>query len=160
MDNFLEYCVPLHKLAVMGNWLEAKLILEKDDRLWHAAIASGWSTVLHIATGANHFHFVKELLQRLADSHVALQDYKGNTAFCFAAASGNLDIARLLLGRNPFLPVIRGRNGRTPIQLAALQGKCEMTWFLYDLTKHKFEVEDRELLFFTCIKTGNYRAYH
>ena len=88
MDKFLDLCVPLHKLALRGNWEAAKVILAKDDRLKHAAIASGWATLLHVAAGANDSHFVEELLQELKDEHIALQDYMGNTAFSFAVASG------------------------------------------------------------------------
>lgn len=159
MDNFLNLCVPLHKLALEGNWPAAKHILDKDSRLRHAAIATGWPTVLHIAAGANHIHFVEELLKLLEEEHIALQDSKGNTAFSFAAAAGNLEIAELLLQRNPRLAVMRGGNGFTPIQFAALQGRCKMTWYLYDKTEDAFEDQDWNLLFFTCIYTGNYRTY-
>ncbi|KAK7329334.1 hypothetical protein VNO77_23493 [Canavalia gladiata] len=160
MDDFLRLCVPLHKLALEGNWPAANRIINEDRRLKYAALARGWPTVLHVAAGANHVHFVKELLQILDDHHIALQDMRGNTAFCFAAGSGNMDIVRLLLDRNRFFPKIRGGSGRTPVHFAALQGKCEMAWFLYDLTKDIFEDLDWKLLFFTCINTGNYGSYY
>ncbi|GAU51904.1 hypothetical protein TSUD_416890 [Trifolium subterraneum] len=119
--RFLNLCVPLHKLALKGNWPEANRILRKEEKLKHAAIARGWPTVLHIAAGANHIHFVKELLKILDDNAIELQDIKGNTAFCFAAAAGNMEIVDLMLKRIPHLPVKRGGNGYTPIQFAALQ---------------------------------------
>ncbi|KAG5116623.1 hypothetical protein JHK84_042736 [Glycine max] len=156
MDKFLDLCVPLHKLALRGNWEAAKVILAKDDRLKHAAIASGWATLLHVAAGANDSHFVEELLQELKDEHIALQDYMGNTAFSFAVASGNMEIVKLLMDRNPHLPTKRGGNDYTPIQFAVMQGKCDMARFLYDMTKVVFQDKDKIKLFFTCIKTGNY----
>ena len=160
MDDFLNLCVPLHKLALEGNWPAAKLILDKDPRLKHAAIASGLPTVLHVAAGAgagaNHVHFVEELLAILEDRHLLLKDYNGNTAFCFAAAAGNKPVVDLMLRRNPHLPVDKCARGATPIQFAALQGRCEMAWYLYDKTKSAFADQDWELLFFTCINTGNY----
>nr|KYP34686.1 Ankyrin-2 [Cajanus cajan] len=152
----MELCVPLHKHALEGNWAAAKRILDEDGKLRHAAIAKGWPTVLHVAAGANHVDFVDQLLQVLDKEHMALQDMKGNTAFCFAAASGNMDIARLLLHKNSFLPLIRGGNGRTPLHFAAMQGRCHMTRFLYDLTKPVFQDQDCQLLFFTSIHTANY----
>ncbi|PNX76824.1 ankyrin repeat-containing protein, partial [Trifolium pratense] len=136
--RFLKLCVPLHKLALKGNWPGAKLILDKEERLKHAAIARGWPTVLHIAAGANHIHFVKELLEILDDNEIELQDIKGNTAFCFAAAAGNMEIVDLMRERIGHLPTKRGGNGYTPIQFAALQD------------------EDWNLLFFACIRTGIY----
>jgi len=155
--EFLKFCVPLHKYGLEGNWTEAEVILEKDERLKHAAITSGWSTLLHVAAGANHVHFVEELLQLLTDEQISLQDGKGNTAFCFAVASGNMRIVELLIKRNPHLPRIRGGEGHTPLKFALMQGKCYMAQFLYDKTRQVFEESDTESLFFTCVKTGNYR---
>ncbi|XP_052732254.1 uncharacterized protein LOC128193301 [Vigna angularis] len=155
-EKFLKFCVPLHKYGLEGNWTEAKGILDKDKRLEHAAITSGWSTLLHVAAGANHVHFVEELLQVLSDKHIDLQDSKGNTAFCFAVASGNMRIVELLLKRNLHLPRIRGGGGHTPLKFALMQGKCYMAQFLYDKTKEIFEDLDRRSLFFTCVETGNY----
>ena len=159
MNKFLELCVPLHKLALEGNWQAAKVILGKDSRLKHAAIADGWATLLHVAAGANHAPFVKELLQELDNQDIKLKDIKGNTAFCFAAASGNMEIVQLLKQRVENLPIIRGGGDHTPLYFAVMQRKCDMVEYLYDKTKDVFDVKDRESLFFTSITTRNYRTY-
>jgi len=160
-NRFLKLCLPIHKHAIHGNWPAAKRIIDKEKKLINAAIAYGWYTLLHIAAGANHIHFVKELLMEILDDNdIALQDMKGNTAFCFAAAVGNMEIVDLMLERNSQLPVIRGGNGYTPIQYAALQGRCKMTWHLYDKTIVCFKEEDWNLLFFACIYTGIYGKYY
>ncbi|KAK2395298.1 ankyrin repeat-containing protein ITN1 [Trifolium repens] len=157
VNRFLNLCVPLYKLALEGNWPEAKGMILKEQKLKNYAIATGWTTLLHIAAGANQIHFVKELLKMLVDNDINLRDCNGNTAFCIAAAAGNIEIVDLMFERNRQLPVIRGGNGYTPIQFAALQGRCKMTWHLYDKTdKDCFEDEDWNLLFFTCIYTGIY----
>jgi len=96
----------------------------------------------------------------LDDNDIALQDAGGNTAFCIAAAAGNMKIVDLMLKRNPDLPIIRGALGYTPIQNAALQGRYKMTWHLYDKTIHHFEDKDWNLLFFACIYTGIYGKYY
>ncbi|KAG2398523.1 uncharacterized protein HKW66_Vig0089960 [Vigna angularis] len=158
MHPLFKFCVPLYKYGMKGDWAAAKRILENNEILKHAAITKGWSTLLHVAAGANHSHFVEELLDMLLDKHVLLQDSKGNTAFCFAASSGNMSIANLLLDRNEYLPKIRGGGGYLPIQFAVMQGKCEMTWFLYrKINREEFEEPDRKSLFFSSIKTGNHR---
>ncbi|CAI8589972.1 unnamed protein product [Vicia faba] len=72
------------------------------------------------------------------------------------AAAGNIEIVNLLLERNELLPIIRGVNGNTPIQYAALQGRYKMTWHLYDKTIRCFQEKDWNLLFFACIYTGIY----
>jgi len=96
----------------------------------------------------------------LDDNDTALQDMNGNTAFGIAAAAGNFEIVTLMLQRNSQLPVIRGGNGFTPIQYAALLGRCKMTWHLYDKTIHHFEDKDWNSLFFACIYTGIYGKYY
>ncbi|XP_047160127.1 uncharacterized protein LOC124830457 [Vigna umbellata] len=158
MHPFFKFCAPLYKYGMKGDWAAAKLILVNNDRLKHAAITKGWSTLLHVAAGANHSHFVEELLRMLDNEHVSLQDIKGNTAFCFAASSGNMSIAKLLIEKSPHLPTVRGGGGYLPIQFAVMQGKCEMTWFLYsEIHREEFEEPDRKSLFFSSIKTGNHR---
>lgn len=165
MDNYLNLCVPLYKHALEGNWVEAKRILDKDTRLRNAAIARGWATLLHVAAGANQCQFVEELLRLMDEGNdyrdLALLDMKNNTAFAFAAAAGNLPIVELMLERDPLLPTIKGGEGMTPLQFAALQGRFKMAWYLYDKTQHVFDNDqDWDLLFFTCINTGNYGMYY
>jgi len=96
----------------------------------------------------------------LDDNDIELQDINGNTAFCIAAAAGNIDIVNLMLKRNINLPIITGGNGNTPIHYAALQGRYKMTWHLYDKTIHRFQDEDWNKLFFSCIYTGIYGKHH
>ncbi|XP_057757335.1 uncharacterized protein LOC130976479 [Arachis stenosperma] len=161
-NDFFNLCVPLYKHALEGNWEEAKRIIEKDRRLKNAAIASGLPTVLHIAAGAGegakHVHFVEQLLmpEFLNEEDLQLQDYNGNTAFCFAAAAGNMQVVDLMLNKNPSVVWARGAKGATPIQFAALQGRCEVVCHLYDTTKQRFTKDDEKQLFFTCINTGLY----
>ncbi|XP_027339483.1 uncharacterized protein LOC113853184 [Abrus precatorius] len=161
MRTFFTECVPLYKHALDGNWQAAKPILDENPRLKRAAIAGGWPTVLHVAASTNHHPFVVELLKLLDNDEIALQDQKSNTAFCFVAAAGNWRIAELMLTRNPNLPTIPGGEGMYPVQFAALQGRCPMACKLYPMTKHMFKNDDADknqnLLFFTCIKTCNYR---
>lgn len=158
-ESFLNLCVPIHKFALEGDWLAAKCIIDKENKVKNAAIAKGWPTVLHIATGANHLEFVKQLLKMLDDNDLELQDINGNTAFCFAVAAGNIEMVDLMLERNEQLPIIKGGNGFTPIQYAASLRRYKMTWHLYEETRHCFEEKDWNLLFFTCIYRGVYGKY-
>lgn len=164
MDKFLKFCVPLHKYALTGNWPEAKCILNQDEdhRLKHAAITKEWSTLLHIAAGANQFDFVEKLLQEINDEHIVLQDSKGQTAFCLAVASGNMPIVDLLRRRTQLLLMIRDKNGNTPLQFALMQGKSNVAWYLYEMLNNyrvDFDDQDKNSLFFTAIKAGNYRKH-
>ncbi|KAI4332610.1 hypothetical protein L6164_017505 [Bauhinia variegata] len=152
--KFLDQCVPLYKLELKGNWTAAKSILDRDKKLLRTAIGKGWPTILHVAAGANHVHFVVELLELMDDKDLNLQDHNGNTAFFLAAGTGNIKLAEIMLQRNPYLAKIRGVKKVTPLHFAALQGRSEMAWHLYPLTVEIFDDEDWSLLFFTCISTG------
>lgn len=157
--RFLDLCVPIHKHALNGNWPAAKRILDKENKLRNAAITNRWLTLLHIAAGANHIHFVEQLLQKLNRDDIELQDIKGNTALCFAAAAGNMEIVDLMLKRcSPDLPFIVDDNGYGPVHNAALRGRYKMTWYLYDKIKDDLDLfhDHRDLLFFSCIYTGIY----
>ncbi|KAK7355118.1 hypothetical protein VNO80_14363 [Phaseolus coccineus] len=75
--RYLSECVPLHKAALKGDWKEARKILDQDWELLTSAITKGWATVLHIAVGANHVHFVEELLNLMQRDELELLDFKG-----------------------------------------------------------------------------------
>jgi len=159
LGDYVNKCVPIYNLAIKGDWKEARTMLLADRRLATAAISQGWATLLHVAAEANHLHFVEELLKQLNPNDLEIQDFKGNTAFCFAAAVGNVKIAEAMVQMNRSLPTIRGGEGLTPLHMAALQGKSEMAWYLYPHTLHEFGPGDWDLLFFLCINTGIYGMY-
>ncbi|KAK7304067.1 hypothetical protein RJT34_15078 [Clitoria ternatea] len=154
--RYLTQCVPLYKAALKGDWKEAKKIIEKDPTLLKSAITKGWATVLHVAVGANHAHFVEELVKLMSHDDLELQDNKGNTAFCFAAAVGNVNIAEIMRKKNESLPTIRGGECVTPLHLAVLQGRSEMAWYLFGKSKEILEDEDWITVFLICINSGLY----
>lgn len=154
--RYINQCVPLHKAALKGDWKEGKKIIEQDQTLLISAITNGWATALHIAAGANHVHFVEELVKLMDRDDLELQDYPGNTALCFAAAVGNVQIAEIMVKKNEELPSIRGGLGVTPLYLAALQANSEMAWYLFPRCKEILEENDWSIVFLTCINSGLY----
>ncbi|BAT80173.1 uncharacterized protein HKW66_Vig0089860 [Vigna angularis] len=155
-QRYLTQCVPLHKAALRGDWKEAKKILDEDWTLLNTAITKGWATVLHVAVGANHERFVEELVKVMSREDLELQDDKGNTAFCFATAVGNVNIAEIMRRKNESLPTIRGGLGVTPLHLAVLQGRREMAEYLFPKTKEILYEDDWVTLFLICIDSGLY----
>ncbi|KAK7329323.1 hypothetical protein VNO77_23481 [Canavalia gladiata] len=156
--EYLEKCVPLYKLALRGDWNAARSMIDADRTLLNSAITKETGTLLHVAAGANHVHFVDEMIKLLDPEDLELKDANENTAFCFAAASGNLQIAVIMIEKNEFLPLIRGGENMTPLYMAALQGRGDMVRYLYAQTQttDSFDEEDWDYLFFLCIKTGLY----
>ncbi|KAI9126516.1 hypothetical protein K1719_002112 [Acacia pycnantha] len=99
-----------------------------------AAIAKQHLTVLHVAAGAGHVHFVKKLVNLLHKDDLALQAYNGNIDFSRAALVENLQIVQIMLQKNSLLAQIIDNVGLTALYFADLQGRNEMTWYLYDRT--------------------------
>ncbi|KAM1276325.1 hypothetical protein ACFX13_029563 [Malus domestica] len=156
-DAYLKLCIPLYKAAMQGNWEAAKGILNSHPALLTASIAEGWETVLHVAAGAkNNIQIVSELVNLMVEEDLALQDIKGNTALCFAAATGRVEVAKILIEKNILLPTIRGGQGMTPLYMAALFGQSEMAWYLYPQTIKMLDEMGRIVLFFCFIEHGLY----
>jgi len=131
-------------------------MIDADTSLLNAAITKEWGTLLHVVAGTDQVHFVDLLVKLLNPDDLELKNFNGNTAFCYAAASGNLQIASLMIKKNAGLPKIRGGEGATPFYMAALQGKDDMARHLYDLTTGILEEDEWTTLFFLCIKNGLY----
>ncbi|KAI5311414.1 PREDICTED: ankyrin [Prunus dulcis] len=157
-QKYFRLCVPLYKAALKGDWKTAKQIISIDNTIVRACITKGWQTALHVAAGARHVHFVKELVKFLNQEDLVLQDQKGNTAFCFAAAAGTLPVAKIMIQKNPTLPVIRGGEGMTPLYFATLFGHGEMAVYLYPKIIDVLGEGERAGIFFTCINTDLYEV--
>ncbi|XP_050370976.1 ankyrin repeat-containing protein At5g02620-like isoform X2 [Argentina anserina] len=154
-ELYLEICVPLNKYALKGNWEAAERIL-RDSTLLTSCITRGGDTVLHVAAGARQVHFVAKLVERMKEQDLTLKNDIGNTAFSIAAAAGSIEIAGIMMNKNPCLPTIRGGQGMTPLYMAALLGHSVMADHLYSRTKEMLDEADRLALFFTCIDNSLY----
>ncbi|XP_008229300.2 PREDICTED: uncharacterized protein LOC103328663 isoform X3 [Prunus mume] len=155
-EAYLDLCVPLHKAAIKGDWDSAKRILTNNPTLLSASITKGWQTALHIAAGARHIHFVEELVKMMDEEDLALQDKKENTALSLAAEAGSIEIAKIMIQKNKFLPTIQTGKGPTPLFKAALLGQSGMACYLYPKTYPTLNETNRNALFFSCIDTGLY----
>ncbi|XP_040362769.1 ankyrin repeat-containing protein At5g02620 isoform X1 [Rosa chinensis] len=158
-EESLKTRVALYKSALKGDWEAAELILKKDrGRLLRASISRGYDTVLHVAAGTSHIHFVEKLVSMMEVEDLALQDVNGNTALCIAASAGSLDIVQILIQKNKSLLKIRGGKGMAPAYMAAVLGQSQMACYLYRYreSKEMLEKTDRENLFFSCINNCLY----
>ncbi|KAJ0016964.1 hypothetical protein Pint_12266 [Pistacia integerrima] len=85
--------VSLHLAALKSDWEYAKAFLMLNPQAVSARITRNQETTLPIAVGARHTLFVQELVNIMAPDDLALQNKVGNTALCFASASGIKRIA-------------------------------------------------------------------
>ncbi|BFG20250.1 hypothetical protein CerSpe_065230 [Prunus speciosa] len=155
-QKYFKKCVPLYKAAVKGHWEAANRIMNEDETLLRSSITKGWQTVLHVAAGAKHVHFVKELLKLLDKRDLELQDQKGNTALYHAVAAGTVPVAKILMQKNPRLLEIWGGQGLSPLYYAALFGNGKMALYLYPKLIKLVNEGERGGIFFSCINNGLY----
>ncbi|KAK7816919.1 ankyrin repeat-containing protein itn1 [Quercus suber] len=114
--------------------LDAAGLSTQTPSIVRVAITRKWETALHIAAAAKRTAFVKELVERMNEEDLALKNKDDNTAICFAAASGIVEIAKVMVGKNRNLPMIQGNKGMRPIYMAALFGHRNMVSYLYPVT--------------------------
>lgn len=155
-QKYLHTGLLLYKAALNNDLKTAQRIIRRDGRILRAAITRAEETALHIATGAKHIRLVKEMVNLMDENDLALQDSKGNTAFCYAAMIGSIEIAKIMMNKNKHLPLKRGGQEVTPLYMAALFGHNEMSWFLYPLTKEILDQGEWLGTFFTCLHSELY----
>ncbi|CAK9327285.1 unnamed protein product [Citrullus colocynthis] len=107
-----------------GEWEYVELLLDGSPEYVRCAITRNKETVLHIAAGAKQTEFVEKLVDRMNNDDMILQNKYGNTALCFAAASGVVRIAQLMVEKNEDLPLVRGFNNAITPLFITVSYKC------------------------------------
>ncbi|XP_021761147.1 ankyrin repeat, PH and SEC7 domain containing protein secG-like [Chenopodium quinoa] len=162
-QDLLKYVVPLYQAALDGDWDKAEIVFKVDNKWMTAKITKHGDTILHIAAAAMHLDFVKKLASRMHKNNVPLdsKNVHGNTAFCNAASSGNVEIAQVMVGFDKELPNIRSSGAKklTPLHMAILLGKRDMVNYLNNdsvTDPKKLTDEDRIELLTSAIEAGLY----
>ncbi|XP_023542599.1 ankyrin repeat-containing protein ITN1-like [Cucurbita pepo subsp. pepo] len=133
MDN-RPLRVQLYQAAQNGDWKTAEYMNNLHPGVLTMVISDRCETVLHIATRAKKASFVKELVNFLDRHDLGLKNKYGNTALCIAAASGAVDIAKLMVSKFEALPLIRGSGNSTPVLIAARYKHKHMVSYLLSKT--------------------------
>ncbi|XP_021861320.2 uncharacterized protein [Spinacia oleracea] len=153
--KFVKYGVRLYQAALDGDWEKASRIFEKDRSWITAPITKHEDTVLHIAAASKHPHFVTKLLGLMIEEDLEITNTNRNTAFCFAASSGNVDIAKVMVKKNQKLPNIKGNANMTPLLMAILLRHRPMVDYLMDVTNHQqLKDHDRIALLTSAVEAG------
>lgn len=116
-------------------------------------------TALHIAASANKEDFVKNLVKKLRNEDLEVENNAKNTALTYAAAIGNENIAMAMLERSPSL-VNQGKV--KPLLMAASLGHSNMVKYLYKKTieiDHNWDEKEQAELIITCVE-GNLYGKH
>ena len=121
-------------------------------------ITKAEETTLHVAAVANKEDFVRNLVSNgMSSDDLKVGNIAGNTALSYAAATGNVNIAKVMLEKNKDLANLG--SGVKPIFMAASLGHSQMMQFLYSETNemvYQWDENEQAELFITCVKGGLY----
>ncbi|CAA0810962.1 Ankyrin repeat family protein [Striga hermonthica] len=124
------------RATLMGEWAQAKQIIDRDPHATTARIAFTLETSLHIAVGTGKaLHFVQNLVDIMPDDLLGVKDELGYTALHVASLTGNTAAAKILVDRRPDLLCVPDNTGSFPVHLAALSAHGETLWYLISETK-------------------------
>ncbi|CAA3001844.1 ankyrin repeat-containing At5g02620-like [Olea europaea subsp. europaea] len=123
-----------HKAVLRGDWTSAKTALSSGENIGLIEITERRDTALHIAAATKQTAFVRNVVPHLNTDVLELKNREGYTAFSFAAVSGVVEIAEIMLKQNKNLPTIPNREGKTPLEIAISLGHRKMVEFLYEKT--------------------------
>ncbi|KAK9062038.1 hypothetical protein SSX86_019222 [Deinandra increscens subsp. villosa] len=162
-ENYLKIGVPLYEASIKCDWKAAKAIIDEYPKmeLVRCSITENGETALHVAASAKgHKHvdeFVKNLVGEMRNDDLELQNHNHNTALYLAAAAGNINAVKIMLGKNNGLLTIAGSKGSMlPLYTAALFGNVEVVKYLYNnsnkLRDDGWTTQNRGWLLLKCVE--------
>ncbi|KAI7732814.1 hypothetical protein M8C21_014060 [Ambrosia artemisiifolia] len=158
--EYLDIAVPLYRASIEGNLEAAKVILQGHEYLVRYSINERKETPLHVAAASHNIDFVRYLVNMMSSVELELQNADGNTAFCIAAISGNVDMAKVMFEKNQALPIICGSENMKPLYLAAFHRNFEMVNFLYNQSRRMigngWTNDDMDRVMLICVQAGNF----
>ncbi|KAH6754961.1 hypothetical protein C2S53_019259 [Perilla frutescens var. hirtella] len=131
----------MYRAALVGDWAAAKKLLKKDPTLASKErncylpdreTERKWYRPLHVAIALKHDKFALKLIKMMKVEDLTLGDSNELTACSYAAASGKLDIAKVMLEKNP--DIVKKHMREELIFFAILSGKSEMVSFFLERT--------------------------
>ncbi|EOX96906.1 Ankyrin repeat family protein, putative [Theobroma cacao] len=158
--SYITYGVPLYQAAMKGDVEEVGRIIGQNQQALRQSVTEGMETVLHIAALGKQVQLVEKLVEWIKAQGLKvalrLRNRDGNTALSFAAISGIVPLAELMVNEDQSLPKIRNNARVTPLHLAALLGHRDMVKYLYEHTDDDLTDAERHGIFIICIRTGLY----
>ena len=120
--------------TLKGEWKTAKHFLDEDRGMVHARLTKGGDSVIHVAAFGKCTSFVKELVDYVIVEELAIENELHDVALGNVAASGMVELAKLMVEKNNELPMYCGNFGLKPFGTAAEIGHKEMARYLYGVT--------------------------
>ncbi|XP_076922920.1 uncharacterized protein LOC143584872 [Bidens hawaiensis] len=123
--------ISTERASANGNLKAAKLILQYHEYLVRRRITPNMETPLHVAIMSRNTMFVRYLVNMMSKSDLELVNSDGNTAFCLAAISRNVEMVKAMFLYNLTLLIVCGSYKMTdPILQPATGHKLELSRFI------------------------------
>ncbi|MED6107473.1 hypothetical protein PIB30_014324, partial [Stylosanthes scabra] len=150
----------LFRAAISGDWVKASSYNQTHPNWMRIPLSDDGDTALHMAVSMEQTNFVEKLIKLMSVEDMEILKVNGNTAFSMAAISGNVEIAKLLLQKNPRLAWIKGHKNMLPIELASSANQPLMVSFLFERTYDEMHLhvsfQDIVRLFFLALTCSIY----
>ncbi|KAH6801475.1 hypothetical protein C2S52_001939 [Perilla frutescens var. hirtella] len=132
-------CRRMFKAVLSSDWAAASMLIKQDPSLAYEKITEGGDRALHLSVAMKHKKFAQKLIELMEPSALEFPDERGYRACCYAAISAEMvEIAHLLVTKNPQVVAARNKEDRIPLQMASINGKYEMILFLFTVTKTEY----------------------
>ncbi|PWA54591.1 Ankyrin repeat-containing protein [Artemisia annua] len=159
-DDYLEFGVPLYEASLKGDWETANLIFDKRPKLVSFGLSRQLGTALHVAATAEEteltIQFVRNLVNMMKPEELELLNQSSNTAFWIASATGNVEMAKIMMEKNCNLQNIRGADGLLPLARSASGGGKKIVKYLYDKSQKMigdhWTEKDRAYVIENCVE--------
>ncbi|KAH6801472.1 hypothetical protein C2S52_001936 [Perilla frutescens var. hirtella] len=119
-------CQSMYEAAIDGNSATAVKLLSRDPSLAFEVITETGDRALHVAVYMKNTEFVRELVKGANPSELELHDGRGYSPCCYAARTGEVEVADIMMKKNANLGSKRNRQGTTPLQLAVFYGNAKL----------------------------------
>ncbi|KAH7846474.1 hypothetical protein Vadar_014409 [Vaccinium darrowii] len=131
----LFHYLPLYKAAIKGNWETADKFIQEEPDAVRARITVDSETALIVAVKrVGGKDFVEKLVEKMSPDDLAIPDNGSQTALHRAAGFGNIEVAKLLVGKNEDLPNMTTDLGETALFYATERGDRKMVDWLMGVT--------------------------
>ncbi|KAB1220599.1 hypothetical protein CJ030_MR3G015852 [Morella rubra] len=132
--DYVRYAALLNHVR-SGDLNALKDFLRLHPQATSAKITFIDQTALHIAVLAGHERIVQELVERMSDDNLAIQDIDGYTALARATTTGNYRMVECMIKKNQKLVSIAESSwGSIPVVISMNFDYKELAHYLYSLT--------------------------
>ncbi|KAI3958037.1 hypothetical protein MKW98_020679 [Papaver atlanticum] len=125
----------------------ARTFLNAFPEILSDKVSPDGKTVLHGVFMFGKLKVGKDLLDMVTPKQLAIKTNDGNTVISFAVEANNVQMVKLMVGKNSDLLLIRNKKGHIPLITAAINGDEEMLRYLYSVTPMEdiFVEDDRPI---------------